>query len=51
MCWKGRSLYGELRTALFDYAETKKDLQSRRSALEELYKDVKGADIDAEPDR
>ena len=45
---EGTQLYNELQTALFRYAQGKKDYNGRRKTLEELYKNVKGADVDAE---
>ena len=45
---EGTELYTEMQSALYEYAKTKKDYDGRRKALEELYKDVKDADIDAE---
>ena len=44
---EGTKAYGELQKALFAYAESKGELNSRRAALTELYKDM-DADIDAE---
>ena len=44
---EGTELYGELQKVLFEYATNKGELDSRRSALAELYKDL-DADIDAE---
>ena len=37
-----------MQKALFEYAQSKNDYQGRYDALKELYKDVEGADIDAE---
>ena len=37
-----------MQKALFEYAKSKNDYQGRYDALKELYKDVEGADIDAE---
>ena len=45
---EGTELYTEMQKALFEYAKSKKDYASRRKALEDLYKDVEGADVDAE---
>ena len=45
---EGTELYGELQTAIFEYAKSKNEYDSRRKSLEELYKNVEGADIDAE---
>ncbi len=45
---EGTDLYNALQTAIFDYAKGKGEFDSRRAALEKLYKDVEGADIDAE---
>lgn len=45
---EGTELYTELQTALFEYAKSKKDYDSRRKSLEDLYKDVEGANVDAE---
>lgn len=44
---EGTDSYGALQEALFKYAESKGELESRRTALTELYKDM-DADIDAE---
>ena len=41
-------LYSEMQTVLFEYAKGKKDYDGRRKVLEELYKNVKDADVDAE---
>lgn len=40
--------YAELRKALFEYAESKGEYQSRLDAVTKLYENVKGADIDSE---
>lgn len=45
---EGTDMYNALQTAIFDYAKSKGEFDSRRAALEKLYKDVEGADIDAE---
>lgn len=45
---EGTELYDGLKDALFEYAKTKGDFDSRRTALEQLYKDIEGADIDSE---
>ena len=45
---EGTAFYGELQTAIFEYAKSKRDYDARRKALEDLYKSVKDADIDAE---
>jgi hypothetical protein len=45
---EGTELYTEMQSALFEYAKSKKDFDGRRKNLEELYKDVKDADIDGE---
>lgn len=45
---EGTELYGVLQQTITEYAKNKKDYDSRRKALEELYKNVEGADIDAE---
>ena len=45
---EGTELYTELQQAVFQYAETKKDLAGRRDTLTALYASVEGADIDAE---
>lgn len=45
---EGTELYNELQKAVFEYAKTKKEFDSRRKELAELYKNVKDADIDAE---
>lgn len=44
---EGTDAYTELRNALYKYAESKGELESRKSNLTELYKNV-DADIDAE---
>lgn len=45
---EGTELYAEMQKTLFEYSKSKNDYDSRRKALEELYKNVEGADIDAE---
>lgn len=45
---EGTELYGELQKAVTEYAKTKGEYQSRYDALAELYKNIEGADIDAE---
>ncbi len=45
---EGTELYSEMQKALFEYAKGKKDFDGRRKTLEELYKDVEGANVDAE---
>lgn len=45
---EGTELYAELQQAVFQYAETKKDLAGRRGTLTALYANVEDADIDAE---
>lgn len=45
---EGTDMYNALQTAIFDYAKSKGEFDSRRATLEKLYKDVEGADIDAE---
>lgn len=45
---EGTELYSQLQTALFQYAEGKGELQSRRESLEKLYTNVQGANIDGE---
>lgn len=45
---KGTAFYNDLKTALFRYAQGKKEYDGRRKVLEELYKDVKGADVNEE---
>ncbi len=45
---EGTELYDSLREAVFAYAESKGELGKRRSDLEKLYANVKGADIDGE---
>ena len=45
---EGTELYTELQQAVFQYAETKKDLAGRRDTLTALYQNIEGADIDAE---
>ena len=44
---EGTDAYSELRNALYVFAESKGELQSRRANLTELYKDM-GVDIEAE---
>ncbi len=44
---EGTEAYGELRQALFAYAESKGELASRKATLTELYKNI-DADIDSE---
>lgn len=45
---EGTELYKTLRKTLFDYAKIKGEYDSRLSAVTELYKNVKDADIDSE---
>lgn len=45
---EGTGHYAELRKALFEYAESKGEYQSRLDAVTKLYENVKGADIDSE---
>ena len=45
---EGTELYTELQSAITEYAKSKGDYQSRYDTLTELYKDIEGADIDAE---
>ena len=45
---EGTELYTELQKAVFQYAESKKDLAGRRGTLTALYQNIEDADIDAE---
>ena len=45
---EGTELYTELQNTVIEYAKTKGDYQGRLDALNQLYKDVKSADINAE---
>ena len=45
---EGTELYTELQTAIKKFAETKKEYATRLKAITELYKDVDGANIEAE---
>lgn len=45
---EGTELYKKLRKTLFEYANINGEYDSRRSAVTELYKNVKNADIDSE---
>lgn len=45
---EGTELYTELQKTLFEYAKSKKDYDSRRKAIEDLYEGVADADIDSE---
>lgn len=45
---EGTELYNELQSAITEYAKSKGDYQGRYDTLTELYKDIEGADIDAE---
>lgn len=45
---EGTELYTELQKAIFDYARTKNDFGGRYDSLKKLYKDVEGANVDAE---
>ncbi len=44
---EGTELYNEMQKALYDYATSKGELDTRRAAIEELYKDM-DTDIDSE---
>lgn len=45
---EGTELYNSLQSAIVEYAKSKGDYQGRYDALTKLYKDVEGANIDAE---
>ncbi len=45
---EGTEFYAELQKAVAGYAKIKKDYDGRRKALEDLYKDIENANIDAE---
>ena len=45
---EGTEFNDTLKQSVFDYAKSKNDYQSRYDTLAELYKDVEGADIEAE---
>ena len=45
---EGTELYTELQNTIIEYAKSKGDYDARIKSLEELYKDVEGADINAE---
>lgn len=45
---EGTELYNELQKAVMKYAEAKGELATRKSALTQLYKGIKGANVDAE---
>ena len=45
---EGTELYGELQTALFDYAKSKGEYDSRLADLTDLYSNIEGADVNAE---
>jgi len=45
---EGTELYNELQSAIVEYAKSKGDYQGRYDTLAELYKDIDGANIDAE---
>lgn len=45
---EGTELYTELQSAMFEYAKSKGDYQGRYDTLTELYKNIEGADINAE---
>ena len=45
---EGTKHYQELQKKVFDYAKSKNDFDKRRATLEEVYKNQKDADIDAE---
>ena len=45
---EGTEFYSELQNTLFEYAKSKGEYDTRLSKLKELYKDVEGADVDAE---
>lgn len=45
---EGTELYGELQTALFEYAKSKGEYDSRLADLTDLYSNIEGADVNAE---
>ena len=45
---EGTTEYQELQDAIFNYAKTKGDFDSRQAILTELYKNIKGADVNGE---
>ena len=45
---EGTAEYKELQDAIFNYAKTKGDFDSRQASLYSLYKDIKGADVNSE---
>ena len=45
---EGTQEYQELQDAIFNYAKTKGDFDSRQASLYSLYKDIKGADVNSE---
>ncbi len=45
---EGTELYTELQNAVLEYAKSKGEYQGRYETLSALYKDIEGADIDAE---
>lgn len=45
---EGTEVYTELQKVLFEYANNKGELDSRKTTLAELYKDIEDADVDAE---
>lgn len=45
---EGTKMYDTLKEAVFSYAKSKGEFDSRRSSLEKLYEKVQGADIDTE---
>lgn len=45
---EGTDAYTDLRNALYEFAESKGELESRRKSLTELYKDIENTDIEAE---
>ena len=45
---EGTELYNVLQNTVLEYAKSKGDYQGRYDSLSELYKDIEGADIDAE---
>ena len=45
---EGTELYGVLQQTVIEYAKSKGDYQGRYDSLTELYKDIEGANVDAE---
>lgn len=45
---EGTDLYTELQNTVFEYAKSKGEYQTRYDALAEMYKDIEGADVNAE---